>query len=391
MAWTDWLAKHASTALVRRMSKGLLSPATVQRAAGAMAPGKFRTVNNLGRGQFSLADRVVGNVGGHAGEMVRKLPTRRVADASRDYADVKRISDHYNQQFSPSQQFLRQHGATAGPPIAPYVAADSKGGFQQLATAHAEMPPLLRTQLTDVHPGNIGPNGQVLDYGLSQQAQLPAGIPRPRSISDQMGDKLISRFGEDPHNAGEDLLANLAVSMPSTHPTTLSRRQAAQAAIPESNNAIRRYWALPPEARAAYLAKQDAVPSHHMRQLQTTRAMEADALRRETRNWINAQDWAATQRMGEPAERFALVAPTGRWSTARPPVPAAASAAPTQRSSNVVLPARQPQPQRFDALRQRLRNNASLGIGATVGTAGAYGGATLLDSLAKRLGLVNQE
>lgn len=74
------LTKHASTALIRRMQQGLLSPHTIQRAAAAMPEGKFRFVKNLGRGQFSVADQVVGNFGqGAAGQAVRKMPTTHVS------------------------------------------------------------------------------------------------------------------------------------------------------------------------------------------------------------------------------------------------------------------------------------------------------------------------
>jgi len=85
--------KEAKTALVKAILAGKLSPASIQRAAAAMPLGKFRTLNNMGHGQFSDVSRVIGNIrkdtgGNYAGLMARKVGIRNdsnyAADMSRE-------------------------------------------------------------------------------------------------------------------------------------------------------------------------------------------------------------------------------------------------------------------------------------------------------------------
>ena len=115
------LVKEASTALVRRIAQGLLSPKSIQRAAQAMPEGSFRFVKNLGRGQFSLADKVVGNVGGHAGEMVRKVATHADLAPNQEYGPLKKLIVGYNAAYSKR---------SGGNPIAPYVDVNPRLRFR---------------------------------------------------------------------------------------------------------------------------------------------------------------------------------------------------------------------------------------------------------------------
>src|ERR1700739_1003079 len=128
------LGKEASTALVRMIQAGKLGPATIQRAAQAFAPGKFRFLQNLGRGQFSLADKVVGNLGGTAGEMVRKLPTRLGATPVEEYGPLQKLITALNEKF-PVAPHPALPTTPVGPAIAPFTHVGPQGGFQQLATA----------------------------------------------------------------------------------------------------------------------------------------------------------------------------------------------------------------------------------------------------------------
>lgn len=220
------MAKAASTALVRRIVKGLLSPSTVQRAAQAMPEGSFRFVKNLGRGQFSLADKVVGNVGGHAGEMVRKLGTHADMFPQQEYGPLKQLIDGYN----------TAHKAQAGGnPIAPYVAVNSRGAFQQLANEAVTPPKALTDKLSDLHPANIGPNGQIIDFG-SNGSDSQFGMSRAmnyfRPRIDPATQVNAGRY------FGRDMLGNLGEHAPEI-------QAAGQATSNEVNNNIRKFWAQP--------------------------------------------------------------------------------------------------------------------------------------------------
>lgn len=258
---SDERVKCASTALVRAMLKGLLSPQSVQRAARAMQPGKFRFVQNLGRGQFSLADKVVGNMGGRVGEMVRKLPTRQVASAGGEMHGVKRLIEELNGRFGakPLQQAVsRVMGkGNVADPIAPYVHVGDKGAFQAMATGRVpHLPKQLTDGLTDLHPGNVGPKGQIFDFGLKADNALGAGAgisPMKTQFGQQFIDPLS---GMGNRASGMDIFANIgANSQPAT-------RAALEKAVPQSNNLIRRYWGASPQARPGVVeqAQQTVAP-----------------------------------------------------------------------------------------------------------------------------------
>ena len=183
------LAKCASTALVRMIRRGILSPQTIERAAQGMSPGKFRFIKNLGRGQFNLADQVVGNVGGHAGEMVRKLPAHKYVNPKTSYRGLRDYVDMVNKNVPTD---------TGHPLIAPYVHVGSQGAFQRLGNqtlTHNKvlrpgqntvdpsdlLPPQAREYLNDLHGGNLGPGGQVLDFLPKQPSRMitpPASTTR---------------------------------------------------------------------------------------------------------------------------------------------------------------------------------------------------------------------
>ena len=181
--------KGASTALVRRILKGTLSPKTITRAATAMPAGKFRFLNHLGEGQFNLADKVVGNVGGYSGVMARKLPNRYNPSYVEDGKSLKNIIDRFN-----SRMEHRRFGGTPGqtPLIAPIIESNPKGVFQQLSTGNVPMKTYTRKELSnidvrlpysrmhftqanprqmravnrnfmDLHQGNYGVRGQIHD------------------------------------------------------------------------------------------------------------------------------------------------------------------------------------------------------------------------------------
>lgn len=175
------LQKVASTALVRRILAGQLSPATIQRAAEAMPEGTFRYVKNLGRGQFNIADQIVGNVGGHAGELVRKLPTHKYVKPEQSYANLREVVDEVNRRIPTP---------TGNPLIAPYVAVSNKGAFQRLANldvalpsrrAKADRQAIIRhagRYIGDLHEDNIGKGGQIIDFHAHDVGFVPSTIKR---------------------------------------------------------------------------------------------------------------------------------------------------------------------------------------------------------------------
>jgi hypothetical protein len=169
------LEKPASVALVRRMAQGLLSPATIQRAASIMPAGSVRSVGTfgnvtrasgpsatLGHGMLNLADRVVGNLGGgQAGEFVRKLPLRTLPTSSAN------MQAHYQPLVDMSRAVEQRYGGNV---IAPYVQATNRGGFQVLDRPGIAPRPSIsgnqayRMGIDDVRSDNLGPSGRIIDW-----------------------------------------------------------------------------------------------------------------------------------------------------------------------------------------------------------------------------------
>lgn len=251
---SDQRVKCASTALIRAIRQGLLSPASITRAARAMPPGKFRFVSNAGRGQFSLADKVVGNMGGRAGEMIRKIPTRQVGSAGAEHSGVKKLVDELNTRFAPGalhQAVSRVMGkGNVADPIAPYLHVGDKGAFQAMASGRVpHLPKQLTDGLTDLHSGNIGPAGQIFDFGLKANNALGVGSS-VSPLKTQFGQQFIDPLsGMGNRASGMDIFANIgANSQPAT-------RAALEAAVPQSNNLIRRYWGVAPQARPGVVSQ----------------------------------------------------------------------------------------------------------------------------------------
>jgi hypothetical protein len=221
--------KLASTALVRNIAKGALSPATIQRAAKAMPEGSFRFVKNLGRGNFTLADQVVGRVGEHAGLMARKLPTQALDSIPKEFGPLAKQVNQLNARHGRFYQ---------APPIAPYAGVTPQGAFQQMAEGRVwHMPRGLKKQVTDLHEGNVGPRGQVIDFGTeSGAANIASKLMRPRIDA-----------GAVMPSSNNDLFGNLDVMMPK------AVRDQVQPAVERSNNLVRRYWATPSTERQQYL------------------------------------------------------------------------------------------------------------------------------------------
>lgn len=271
--------KAASTALIRMIRAGKLSAPSIARAAQGMDPGQFRFLRNLGRGQFNMADEVVGNVGNVTGQLVRKLPAHAYSEPQDAYKGLKSFVDQTNQQIpTPS----------GAPLIAPYEAVNSRGAFQQLANrtihtprslddavaatardygipksfldrdsvARLPLPEALRT-LDDLHPGNIGPGGQIIDFTAPKSGLGWA----PRTA------QRVSTSGIAPNPThipgGFDELANLA-----------DRTPAQQAQYNAVNNSIRRFYAQPTAVRQNYpgaVPRMAGMPTQPMAATQTWR------------------------------------------------------------------------------------------------------------------------
>jgi hypothetical protein len=257
------LQKEASTALVRAIQAGKLAAPSIQRAAKAMAPGKFRFLGNLGRGQFNVADKVVGNVGGHAGEMVRKLPAHAYVDPQDAYKGLKEFVDKANKQLPT---------ATGVPAVAPYTAVNSRGAFQRIGNQSIHTPESFAKNLAeesrslgvpkgwlnqdaiakmpaegaanlmgDLHPGNIGPGGQIIDFAAPGIGWAPNTARRISSDTARLSDRIPG---------GWDTMANV------TDPT---RKQLAQ--NNGINNSIRAFYAQSPAQRAAAIPSLGSLPA----------------------------------------------------------------------------------------------------------------------------------
>lgn len=217
--------KQASTALIRAMRRGKLSPETIRRAASGMQPGKFRFVKPLGRGQFSMADHVVGNIGGVGDEMVRKLPTR-VSTPQEQYGGYAKVTDYLNNRFAKGQT----------PIIAPYREVGPKGAFQAMATGKVTQPDEIQEMLSDLHGGNIGPGGQIFDFMVPNVSDPDF---RKFLIQNRIDDppwRRLLRPGPDqwPHSSN-DYLGNLNSRAPNRW---LNHRN-------QSNDQLRRFWSKP--------------------------------------------------------------------------------------------------------------------------------------------------
>jgi hypothetical protein len=263
-------AKAANTALVRMMRAGKLSAPSIARAAGAMEPGKFRYVSNLGRGQFNMADKVVGNVGGFAGQMARKLPSHAYVDPSDAYKGLKPFVDQTNKAIPTP---------TGAPLIAPYTAVNNRGAFQQLANQTINTPAVVQghvdeyrnmlgnpaglatgnlrnvfqnklpqeafDRMGDLHDGNLGPGGQIIDF-------TAPGIGWAGDTAQRISNTPTALHSHIP--GGHDLLANLK------EPTPVQMRQNQQV-----NNAIRAFYGMPEAQRAEMIPTLASRPSTMVR------------------------------------------------------------------------------------------------------------------------------
>lgn len=277
------LFKLASTALTRRIAQGVLSPKAINQAASAMPQGSFRFLGNLGRGQFSLADKVVGNMGpGAVGQMVRKVPTRAVSGGIEgQFGPLASHITDLNKQFS---RFYQAN------PIAPYAHVGPRGAFQQLADGRVwRLPQGLRKSITDLHQGNIGPRGQVFDFASKAHAPLPWGTPvidpaSGFSITTDKGRRLI-----------DDLMANRQV-VRAVGDSHLRQTPTGQAVLSNmagqqrfSDNLIRRYWGSNAKERSRILFPEgrDAVGSRIRRDQLEGLAVLMDSLNRLPRSTQN--------------------------------------------------------------------------------------------------------
>lgn len=187
---TALMEKVSSTALVRAILRGALSPKSITRASAAMKPGQFRKIKYLGSGVYNNADLIAGNVGSHAGVGVRKLPTNKFVNPMQNYRGVQAEVDRLN-KLIPTE--------TGVPAIAPYYSVGNRGAFQHytgsidgigrklsdfdpiwytgkaVPNVHADRlgwsanygrAPMRKSleHLKDLHSGNYGPGGQIHDF-----------------------------------------------------------------------------------------------------------------------------------------------------------------------------------------------------------------------------------
>jgi hypothetical protein len=192
------LTKAATTALVRQILRGTLSPSSITRAATAMRPGTVRQVKNLGHGSFNLADLMVGNVGGKPGLSVRKLPLR--ATSLERENRLSRLASGRIEQMQPG--VVAKHIPTDGrkgvfqeygtkqvvPGWTPEASRQGKyfqGHIQSHADASRFYENLVSKGVNDIRPSNLGPGGQLIDYQLrvGNKHRLLAGETRGPELS----------------------------------------------------------------------------------------------------------------------------------------------------------------------------------------------------------------
>lgn len=266
------LEKLASTALVRQILRGALKPETIRRAASEMPVGKFRTVKNLGRGQFSLTDLVVGNVadrkgGTYAGLMARKLPVRR-SSPHREYGQQANLIDRLNRRH-PILNLLQ------APPLARYVHVGPKGAFQELANRRVwYRPRRLTNLLNDLHPGNLGPKGQILDFGIRTDV-APRLRERITPIRDHFRERLIDRASLQGTSPNYDIWGNWDVDQ---IPKQFRRHRQF------SDNLVRRYHALPPSEQGQMLEELSKDLSRRWQEMAPVRKYRINQLRRQAQS-----------------------------------------------------------------------------------------------------------
>ncbi len=289
------LQKTAAPAWMRQYVAGKLSPASVSRIAQSMAPGTFRTAGNLGRGQFNLADEVVGNVGGFAGPMVRKLPTQlpysqlygktlteatalphlatdaiglpAVGSPTKAMArEAVSPADYYRDLLGVTDELNLRHGQSGAEPIVPIHDVNDKGLFQQLADRFGpkvNRPEVLDRQLSDVHGANVSPRNQIMDLTARPGARWESRVPGNDPVAGRIDPGTL--YSPELGAGYIDRVANLPKLLKEMSPGVRS-------VVDRSNNTIRRYWGSP-ENRLDTLAR--AAAAAPTRRAELTAAIQA--------------------------------------------------------------------------------------------------------------------
>lgn len=200
--------KEAAPRYVKEMQKGKLSRDAVKRIAQSLPEGTFRTVKNLGRGQFNIADEIIGNIGGTADKMVRKLPAHAYVSPELAYAGLKDFVDEQNAKH-PTE--------TGAPAIAPFKEVGRRGAIQEFGdkpiwhdpAQHSRTDwdgsryvlhhPELWRDVIDMHRLNLGPGGQVID---------PTARDQSVGWSPDNAKRISGRTRSDNIPGGRDVLAN---------------------------------------------------------------------------------------------------------------------------------------------------------------------------------------
>ena len=264
--------KRASTALVRAMRKGLLSVESINRAAQAMKPGTARAVRSLGRGQFNVADLMVGNIGGKGQMAVRKLPSFNYARLKDAYTPIQADIRQLNKAFPQS---------TGNPLFAEYLNIGRKGAFQRVASQPTDLKNVfgnnytdegaklldnIERKLWDIRAGNTGPEGQIFDY-ISRGSPGVGTVPyKTTRLFNVVDDLKPTRFVSHPepvfatprkaldvkpgpnhipgytHHWADDYLAAARTPARIRSPEKLREVADVRRANAQLNNLIRKHW-----------------------------------------------------------------------------------------------------------------------------------------------------
>ncbi len=176
------------------------------------------------------------------------MPTTAVSPLA-EYGATAKLTDHLNQRFAPSfmqRAYARVQGKTAAPPLAPYVAVNDRGGFQQLADGYVPWQPRgIKQRLGDLHSANKGPQGQILDFSVERGTPSMTQVGSPTTIENAF---TRPRIDAAPLWDGRDILGNIHAHAPEV-------QQRLRPMVEQSNNNIRKYWNTPQEQRGSLLAE----------------------------------------------------------------------------------------------------------------------------------------
>ncbi len=167
--------KEAAPKWVKMLQAGKLSPDAINTITSKLPEGSIRQIKHLGQGQGQIADLMAGNIGSTKGIMVRKLP-KQVTNLEQVKVNNLEASNILDKKFpgmaarylpaNNAKGVFQEYGDKAPYPNWP--------GHENLALSSPAAKTIIRmgeAGVRDMHAGNFGPKGQLIDY----MYKLPSG------------------------------------------------------------------------------------------------------------------------------------------------------------------------------------------------------------------------